>query len=222
MQPILLFVQVSSAIRRRPLASAGFGQSLYSSCGLLSSPLLFSADSLAWTTVANTPTFVDLETTTFECVSFIDLFGGIIRKAFVSTNPRLALPILESREYRAKNLRGRRTRYFVKKKILDSIVGTGWLSEEEATDNPAALLTKQLFVDHQAIHDLCQDLNPTKQFRKKNQWCSDDVIDNPSTLMAQQLFVDHEGIQALCEQINPLKQFEMLRETTQPGPTTPY
>jgi hypothetical protein len=85
------------------------------------------------------------------------------------------------------------------------LVGTGWLSEE-ATDIPAELLTKQLFVDHhQAIHDLCKNLNPTKQFRKKNQWFSDDVIDNPLTLLAQQLFVDHEGIQALSEQINPLK-----------------
>jgi hypothetical protein len=99
---------------------------------------------------------------------------------------------------------------------LDPIVETGWLSEE-ATDIPAELLTKQLFVDHQAIHDLCKHLNPTKQFRKKNQWFSDDVIENPSTLLAQQLFVDHEEIQALCEQIHPLKQFQMLREIMQPG-----
>jgi hypothetical protein len=100
---------------------------------------------------------------------------------------------------------------------LDPIVGTGLLSEE-ATDIPAEVLTKQLFiVDHQAIHDLCKNLNPTKQFRKKNQWFLDDVIDNPLTLLAQQLFVDHEGIQAFCEHINPLKQFEMLREITLPG-----
>ena len=74
------------------------------------------------------------------------------------------IPILESWEYHTINLRGPCTRYFVKKKkIWDPIVKTGWLSEE-ATDNPAELLKKQLFVDQDGIAELVARINPLRQF----------------------------------------------------------